>query len=319
MKNFNDVISGEIRKSIPDDWKMIDGDKLEGKEPYKIRYAFNSSIIDGKSQLINILVLNKDIILNELIENLIFNLKNSIISKDGILIVICEQENSDYTDDLKYFISEMIDYESQNFYSIFCYSDNDFKTTINGETFEDLNLIINDIWSGNLRFSGPKTGIQKVNIELITDKCWKCNKPMKTVSGIVFPNKQSENWDNYDWLYYNQLVPVSALNSVQAESIKGFVDKLRIKDNSITPVEYRYSNTSKSKYWAAGCPYCNSLRGNFYVAEYRMEYLHDLESRINKDLQYYTVELNVGINLIEALNDGYDLCPHTCFTGWERK
>ncbi len=318
MKNFNDVIDSEIRKSIPGNWKLTGGEKLLGKEPCKIRYAFNSSIIDGKSQLINILVLDKDFILNDKIENQIINLKNYIISEDSILIVICEQESTDYIDDIKCFVSEMTDYDSQNFYSIFCYLDKDFKTTINGDNFEDLNLVIRDIWSGNLRFLGPKTGIQNVNIEIMADKCWKCNKTMKTVTGIVFPNKQFENWDNFDWLYYNQLVSLSTFNSKQAQIIKDFADKLRINDDSITPVEYRYSNMTQSKYWAAVCPYCKSLRGNYYVMDYRMEYLHDLESRINKDLQYYSVELNVDNKLIETLNDGYDLCPHTCFTGWDR-
>ncbi len=108
------------------------------------------------------------------------------------------------------------------------------------------------------------------------------------------------------------------LDSKQIQIIKDFVDRLIITDNSITPIDLRYSKTAKSKYWGATCPYCNSLRGNNFISDYRMEFLHDLECRINKNLQYYTFELNVDHALIEALNNGFEACPHTCIMWWER-
>lgn len=170
MRNINDIIDSEVRKSIPSNWRMIDCKKLLWKEPYKIKYAFHSSIIDG----------NK---------------------------------------------------------------------------YENLSNVIRDIWSGKLRFSGPQIGIQQINLEIMIDKCWKCKNIMKTVSGIVFPNKQLDKWDNEDWLYYNQLVTLSSLNSTQVQDIKNFVCILRMYDDSITLVDFRFSKTAKSKYCGAVCPH----------------------------------------------------------------
>lgn len=318
MRNFYDVVDSEIRKAIPSNWKMISSDKLLGKEPYKIDYAFNSSIIDGKSKLINILVLDTAFPIDGQSKKEILNLRNYIISKDCVLIVICQQEKSDFHNDISGFVTEWINIDSPNYYSISSCLNKNFRTTIDGEIFEDLNIVIHDIWSGKLKFSGPKIGTQQVNLEIMKDECWKCNRNMKTVTGIVFSNRQLDEWTNSDWLYYNQLVSLSSLNSKQAQVIKDFVETLRLDDDLITPVDYRYSNTIKSKYWAAACPHCNSLRGNFYVTDDRMQYLHDLKSRINHNLQYYSIELNVDNELIETLSNGYEGCPHTCIMGWER-
>jgi len=224
MKKFNAVVEIEIKKAIPSNWNLIPNDKLLGAEPFKVSYAFNSSIIDGKSKLMNILVLEKDFPLNEQTEKQIFNLRNYIISKDCILIVIGElEEDGDYNE-VSDFISESLMIENQNYYSILCSLDEGFTVTVEDKNFEDLNGIIHDIWSGNLRFAGPGLGNQKVNLEIMKDKCWKCNKIMKTVSGIVFPDVQLDHWDNIDWQYYNQLVPLSEIETKQALIIKTFVD-----------------------------------------------------------------------------------------------
>ena len=318
MNSFNDIINSEIRKAIPSNWRLIPNEKLLGNDSIKIKFAFNSALIQGKSKLINILTLDSTFSLNDEIEKQILNLRNYIISKNCIFVIICEQENQRYHNDISGFESETLKIDSPNYFSLSCFRDKGLKTTIDGSKYEDLNKVIHDIWSGKLKFYGIEIGIQKVNLELMNDECWKCNKPMTTVTGIVFPNKQLDTWNNRDWLYFNHLVSLSVLNSKHAQIIKDYVDKLKITDNSITPVDYRYSNTIKSKYWAAACPHCNTLRGDFHVSDDRMQYLHDLECRISMDLKYYSIELEVDNDLIEALGDGFEGCPHTCIMGWER-
>ena len=178
--------------------------------------------------------------------------------------------------------------------------------------------MIHDLWSGKLIFFGPKTGLQNVNLELMKDKCLNCNKNIKTVTGIVFPDQYLDKWDNENWLYFNQLVPLSALDSKHRQVIVNFVNKLRLNDNTITPVVDRFNETTKAKYLSAACPYCNSLRGDFHVSDFRMHYLDDFSSRVNKDLQYYSFELQVDNELIETLSAGNELSPHTFNIEWER-
>ena len=318
MNNFLKFIDSEIGKAIPANWKRTPADKLPGSEPCKIRAAFNSSMIDGKSKMINILALQSDFLLDENIEEQLVKLRNNILSENNLLVVICEQVSPDDDNEVTAFVSESLKIDNPNFFCMSCYADNDWMTTIDGENMEDLHEVIHDIWSGILRFSGPTLGKQNVNIELMSEECVRCKKKIITVTGIVFPDIQSDKWDNENWQYYNQLVPLTALNTKYTQKLKKFIDELRVNDQSITSLDYKVNDLIDSKYLTAACPYCNSVRGDFYVSDYRMHYLHDLTSRISKDLQYHSIELDVDNELIETLSAGQELCAHACIMEWER-
>lgn len=196
MNTFYQTIDKEVLQAIPNNWRTLPTDKLLGKDPCKVRFAFNCSTNNGKSTLINILALDSSLPIDKKIEKQLESLRDYIISKGSTLIVLHEQDRSNYENDLGIFISESFNIESKNFITIPCYKDLGYKTTINGQDYEDLNRVIHDIWNGELKFSGPSPGNQKVNLEVMQDECWKCKKAMKTVTGIVFPNKELNKWNN---------------------------------------------------------------------------------------------------------------------------
>jgi len=319
MKEIYQYLDNEIKKALPENWRFIPNDKLLGKDDYKISYAFNSSGTKNKSKLINILVLNSGVELNEYTESRIIKLRDYIISKDCLFVVIVEQENSKYLNDTGIFESENLKLNHKNYISFYCYQDQKLKTTVDGIKYEDLNQVIRDLWSGKLNYDGISKGSQFVNLELMNDECWKCKRKIRTVTGIVFPNIQLETWSNKNWLYFNQLYPLSKINSKNAEKIKSYIKALRQNDDSIGIVDYKYSNSVKSKYFASSCPICNSLRGDFHVQDERMKFLHDLDNRLNGNLSYYSIELNINEIMIENLDNGFEGCPHTCIMGWNKQ
>lgn len=318
MKEIYQYIDNEIKNALPEKWRFIPKDKLLGKDDYKISYAFNSSGNRGQSKLINILVLDSEIKLDGITESQIVKLRDYIISKDCLFVVVVEQRNSKHLDDSGIFESESLKINHENYISLYCCHDQGLKTTIDGIKYEDLSLILGDLWKGRLKYFGISKGIQQVNLEIMEDECWKCKEKIRTVTGIVFPNIQLNTWNNEDWLYFNQLYPLSKINSNNADKIKNFVETLRRNDNSIGVVDYRYSNTVKMSYLASSCPKCNSMRGDFHVQDDRIGFLHDLDSRLDGSLNYYSIELDIDNLMVENLDDGFEGCPHTCIMGWSR-
>ncbi len=318
MKDIYQYIDDEIKKALPGNWRFIPKDKLLGKGDCKVSYAFNSTGDRGKSKLINIFVINSQMKLNEIKESKITRLRDYIISKNCLFVVVVEQPNSKYLDDLGIFESESLKLNHRNYISFYCSHDQALKTTIDGIEYEDLGLVIKDLWGGKLNYFGVSKGTQQVNLEIMEDECWKCKQKIRTVTGIVFPNIQLDTWDNEEWLYFNQLYPLSKINLNNADKIKSFVDELRLNDASIGIVDYRFSNTIKTTYLASSCPKCYSMRGDFYVQNYRTGFLHDLDCRLDGSLNYHSIELNIDEVMIEKLNDGFECCPHTCIMGWNR-
>ncbi len=317
--NFYQFVDQQVEKAIPATWKKIPPEKLPGKGNFKIKHAFHSSPLYGQSRLINLLVLPLSLEINEGSEGQLIELRDYIQSKDATLVVISEEERSGALGDTGIFIDERLRINSAGFLWIVCGRDQQYRTRIDSDAFEDLNTVIHDLWKGMLYYDGPSAGLQQVNLELMQDECWKCHIPMTTVTGLVFPNTQLQRWDSPDWLYYNTLLPLSELDGENARSIEQFVHLLRKVDTDITPVKYRHSRARADSYFMANCPHCKAKRGDFYVDDDRTQYLHSLESRITGQLKYFSISLNIDQESIDSLMDGYEGCDHTCICGWRRR
>ncbi len=319
LNNFSRFVDQQVQKALPANWKKIPEEKLPGKGRLKIRHSFHSAPIHGQSRLINLLVLPLSFEIDEHAEIQLTRLRDYILSKGAMLVVISEEEESNSYGDTGQFISESLQINSPGFVWLVCGRDQQYQTTIEFDVLEDLNKVIHDLWKGILYYDGPPTGLQQVNLELMQDECWKCHKPMTTVTGLVFPNTQLQRWDNLDWLYYNALLPLSELEGDNAKSIEQFVQLLRKVDTTITPVKYQYSHTRKEDYFMAICPHCKAKRGSFYVDDDRMEYLYSLESRLTGELKYFSISLNIDQESIDKITAACDGCDHTCISGWRRR
>lgn len=293
--------------------------KLPGKGSCKIRQAFRSLITQTK--VINILVLPVSLELDDYIESQLISLRDSILSRGYILIIISEDE----TQSLGYtgqFIEDNLEIASPDILWIRCIRDQDYKASINWSDSEELHVIIRNFWIGRLCFEGPIPGWQQVNLELMRAECRNCHKPIKVVTGIVFPDRQLERWDNHDWLYYNQIIQLSEIDDEHIRVIQRHVDQLILKGPSITPINNLYTPADEEYgcddklYAAAICPFCNAPLEDMQVAEDRMEYLFSTQSRIDGNLEYHSIKLHVDQELIETLKFGGEGCNHTRFLGW---
>jgi hypothetical protein len=313
--NFYDFVAAELQKNLPAGSQIIPEEKLLGDESCRITHAF-VSLIDHKKKLVNILVLPLSFELSPAIEAKLLKLRDYIVSKEALLMVINEEAAEMRQGNTGIFISEKLQVHCPEFIWITCSRDKRYQMTFDGTHFENLHSGLAKVWDATVTYAGPKLGFQPVNLEIMRYTCWKCSREIKTVTGIVFPNQQLNNWNNTSWQYYHSLVSLNQIKGDTADLIAEFIATLRQNDGAITPVGYKYSNAIKSSYFAASCPYCEALCGNFYVMDDRMDYLHSLQSRTDGSLTYHSVSLNIDNYLIQCLFNSSEACDHTAYAGW---
>ncbi|NHA03244.1 hypothetical protein G7092_05545 [Mucilaginibacter sp. HC2] len=310
-------VENELQKSQPANWQRVSADKQLGDEPCKISHAFLTTI-KGEQKLANILILPLSLNLDVAQESALLKLRDYILSEGCLLMVISEEAAALQLGNTGVFISEKLQVHSPDFMWITCCGDKQNQTTFDGINYESLHVVFGSLWEGTLSYQGPKEGFKQVNLEIMRDHCWKCKQEMKTVTGIVFPDRQLENWDNVDWRYYNDMLSLYHIKGDTANLIGNFVDVLRQNDETITPVSFRFSNTIQENYCASSCPYCDALQGNYYVNDKRIDLLHSLECRMDGNLSYYAIGLNIDQYLLKCLYAGAEVCDHSTFGGWGR-
>ncbi|WDF77028.1 hypothetical protein PQ469_24400 [Mucilaginibacter sp. KACC 22773] len=316
--DFYDFVAVELQNSLPDSRRIFYKEKTPEKEFYSISHAF-VALTDGKKKLVNIVVLPLSLDLNPENKEQLLTLRDDLIFKDALLIVINEETAEMRLGNTGVFISEKLLIHCPNFIWINCSREKKSQMTFDGIHYEDLRSGFAKIWNTTVTYAGPMVGFQSVNLEIMRSTCWKCQREIKTVTGIVFPNRQLNSWNDVTWQYYHSLVSLNQIKGNTADLIAEFVATLRQHDKEITPVGYKYSNTIKSSYFAASCSYCDALFGNFYVMDERMDYLHSLGSRVDGSLTYHSITLNVDRYLIQCVFDSSEACDHTTDAGWGSK
>lgn len=168
--NFTSFVDNEIQKALPSECKRIPPDKLLGKEPYKIRHAFHTLGIGERSKLVNILVLPMSLTLNEYVEKQIIKLRDYILSRNCMLIVINEDVHANASGNTGIFIEDDLLVDCPEFLWLKCSLEKNHKSSLDYTVFEDLHEVIRSIWLGEIGYAGPKTGLQQVNLELMEDQ-----------------------------------------------------------------------------------------------------------------------------------------------------
>jgi hypothetical protein len=78
--------------------------------------------------------------------------------------------------------------------------------------------------------------------------CWRCGNLIKAVRG-----------------YITHRAFVSLAHVSDTRTVVAVVMELRQRDPKISPVSHRYSKTVKNRYFAAECPDCRALFGDFFM------------------------------------------------------
>jgi hypothetical protein len=182
---------------------------------------------------------------------------------------------------------------------------------------EPLVRTLRGLWSGELVYQGPREGSQTVGVEAMQDVCWQCQKTLDTVTGIVFPDREVDDWRSPDWSYFQRLVELATIPDSMIAPLARAVDERRaLGETALTPIRWRYSGTAGRSYWAAECPACGAMRGAFPIMEARLGWLLDLESRRTGVLSYRPLQLDVPRQLLREMAWGWELSPHARASGW---
>ncbi len=308
MHKVNDI---EIFKkqvlTIENNIKIISEDKLFTKGNVRVDFSFYSN-----NNFINTFIIDNYYELTENKRQNLLSLINYLLKKKVYVVFLYSENN----DEASIFVSEELQIINPFFLSATYLIENQTPLI---ELFECKLLfskVITSIFSNDLYYYGPQIGYNRVGIELIKDNCWKCKNEIFSVTGIVIPNKKVNNWKLEDWNYFHTNLNLKDLPIDLTKMIKDKVEyyKLNYKQN-VTSIMNNYSNTMKLKYPSATCPYCNKMRGDFYLNEKRMDFMHNLGDNINKNnLIYIGLDCKLEQKTLNKLNNGF--ISNTEVIGW---
>lgn len=316
--SLEDVVRVAIDEALPEDWPRLSEREtprsgtarvlsaFKGSGPQTARAGFGVAVIPGRGPLAR----------EEEADWLA--LRDAILCRDLVFVLFREEAGPGRDRSWQDFTSERFRVDHPGILVLPAFE------TVSGTwvvepTFgrvETLADTLHALWSATLYFVGPVEGEQEVGLELMTSACWKCRASLKTVTGIVFPDRRVLEWQNTDWQYFNGLAPLASLDLGTIEILRAAITAWRAEDRSITPVEHRWTRGTGTSYWAATCPECQAVRGNFPVMEERMGHLHDLETRRAGVLSYRPLEVSVNYEMLETLHNETEICLHSRLAGW---
>jgi len=93
-----------------------------------------------------------------------------------------------------------------------------------------------------------ESGPLKVRLQIAPLVCWRCGNLIKVVRG---------------YLTHRAFVALAQVSDTR--TVAAFVAELCQRDPKISPVSHRYSKTIKGQYFAAECPDCRALFGDFFM------------------------------------------------------
>lgn len=271
---------------------------------------------DKTNKDIVILTISSEIEMSDNIAEIIYSLTDKVKGENGRLIIIHRSGNSKQDNDIQAFLEEKIDIFHADYLRLGC-KGSGLRVSIDGERNLGLRDMLKKYFANEIAFIAPTVGKQFVNLEIYKDSCCKCKREISVVSGIVFPKTQMPNWNNPYWQYYNTLIPIYSLPSEYAKQIKRVVATLKEKNTKITPLIFYQDIELEENDWTVMCPHCSTVINKYEPDDNRIDYLFDLNNRMNGNLRYHTLLIDADQELINLLGVGYEFnVPHVCFGGW---
>ena len=161
-----------------------------------------------------------------------------------------------------------------------CFSVLEDNTVALGCQKIDLQTFIRSIIEGKVRYA-QSIQAKAVEVCFYQKECWKCHRPSYSymVVGVVSDNNIKFEIENFD--------PDLSVNANIANGVQRYLS-LNPRTNIIMG-EYkpRYSKTRGTSYPSFGCPYCDSLFGNYFSMDEQMEMIYEKDR-----LPHAIVELN---------------------------
>ena len=133
----------------------------------------------------------------------------------------------------------------------------------------------------------------EVRLQIAPIFCWRCHALVKAVRGYIT---------------HQAFVPLAQVSDTR--TLAAFIVEMRQRDPKLSPVSHRYSKTVQGRYFAAECPQCHALFGDFFMTteffteqttcEFPSCGCEDPELQCRK-FEYHELTLNLGCNEIQTI------------------
>jgi hypothetical protein len=315
---FLHAIDAAVERALPAGWPRVPGHRLPARGAMRIRHAFRREAGNGPASFLAIAAVPPFGTAPRALRREVLALVDVVLSRGATLLLLLYEGAGDPEG----WIDGHVGYPHPRLLTLACAWQGGCCHAVGaidhgGGPLADS---IFDLWRTELCYVGPCDGWQTVGVEILRDHCWRCRAGQGTVTGLVFPDREVEDWAAPDWAYFGGLVELASVPASLMLTLSSAVDGWRAAgETALTPVRWRYSNAMRSFYWAAECPACGALQGAFPVMEGRMEALgYDLTSRLCGDLSYRPLRLDVPRRALQALELAFELSLHARPFGWYR-
>jgi|GEM_PF-2478461 len=156
----------------------------------------------------------------------------------------------------------------------------------------------------HIRFSSTlrTSSKQRVTISFIEITCWKCKavnhfytvSPFRSAChAFIFPEESL--WDSGKVEYRPDIIRI----------VREFINTERGRHIRLGEIKKRFSNTIQDSYMSFGCYKCDSLFGDWYIAEARLESFYCSSQNVSVE-----AEIKLNFDEIKQLP-----IPHWCYPG----
>jgi hypothetical protein len=311
--DFLAAIDAAVEEALPAGWPRVPRQRLPACGGTRARHAFRRLGLEGPGAYLAVAVAPEFAGRSLVVECELAALVELILGRGASVLLLYQA-----AEDPDEWVQDFLSCPHPRLLSLACHgAAHEVEPTWAGR--EPLARAIHDLWCGNLSYDGPCEGPQTTGVEIMRDSCWRCHADLRTVTGLVLPDREVEDWSAPDWIYFQQLIELAAVPDTLIPTLAAAVDGWRdAGEVRLTPIRWRYSRTVQDSYWAAECPACGAFRGAFPVMEERMQHLHDLASRQRGDLSYRPLTLDVPRQLLRDLALGVESNPHCRPYSWRR-
>lgn len=155
--------------------------------------------------------------------------------------------------------------------------------------------------TGDFFWAEARPGRMEAKLQIASIACWRCHLPIKVVRGYTIND---------------HVIPLAQVSDTDA--VTALSEQLRRNDSSVAPVSRRYSKTLEGRYFAASCPFCAGLIGDWFMtADFFTEVVNceypncpcpearafgpELGCRV---FEYHRITLNVGQSELDQVPSG---------------
>ncbi len=224
-REFLAAVDAAVEQALPEGWPRVRAEKLPAHGSQRARHAFRLQDHTGPAAYLVIAVAPPFISRSApSVRSDLEALIDHVLSRGASLLLLYDAQ-----DDPDSWLRNGISCPHPRFLCLACtHGLGDACTTEPTHAGnEPLADTIRDLWSGELFYRGPTDGPQTVGVEILQDTCWRCHADIDTVTGIVFPDRQIDDWTSPHWTYFRQILELAAIPDILIPHLAAAIETWR--------------------------------------------------------------------------------------------